>query len=82
MARTHVRRRRGLAGLLLVAAVWQGGGATRTYVVRPGDTLWSIATALEPGADPREVVWAVTRQNDLDPGGLVPGQRIAIPTVG
>ncbi len=27
-----------------------------TYVVRPGDTLWSIAAAIDPGRDVREVV--------------------------
>jgi Tfp pilus assembly protein FimV len=27
-----------------------------TYVVRPGDTLWSIAAAVDPSRDVREVV--------------------------
>lgn len=26
------------------------------YVVRPGDTLWSIASRLDPGGDPRPIV--------------------------
>lgn len=30
-----------------------------THVVAPGDTLWSIASTLEPGRDPRPVVDAI-----------------------
>ncbi|MCU1492995.1 MAG: hypothetical protein JWO62_759 [Acidimicrobiaceae bacterium] len=38
------------------------------YVVRAGDTVWSIASAMEPGADPRPLV------DELDaelPGGVL-----------
>jgi hypothetical protein len=31
----------------------------RTVVVQPGDSLWSIASRLEPGSDPRGVVDAL-----------------------
>ena len=55
---------------------------TTTYVVRPGDTLWSLATRFRPGSDPRLVVDRIAGANDLDAGALVPGQRIAIPAVG
>jgi hypothetical protein len=30
--------------------------ANATYVVQPGDTLWSIARRLRPGVDPRPLV--------------------------
>jgi hypothetical protein len=33
------------------------------YVVQPGDTLWSIATRLAPGSDPRGVVDALRAAN-------------------
>jgi nucleoid-associated protein YgaU len=36
------------------AASLDAGGPV--YVVQPGDTLWSIATRLDPGADPRPLV--------------------------
>jgi len=51
------------------------GGAT--YVVQPGDTLWSIASRLEPGADPRPVVDRLTDAH----GGTVlhVGERIRLP---
>lgn len=47
------------------------------YVVRPGDTLWSIATRLQPGGDPRVLVAELESQV---PGGtLVPGSRLLLP---
>ena len=52
-----------------------------TYVVRPGDTLWSIATRFRPGTDPRLVVDRIARANDLDAGALVPGQQVTIPAI-
>lgn len=34
-----------------------------TYVVKPGDTLWSIAAAIAPDSDPRPVVAALRAAN-------------------
>ena len=96
MARTRVRRRRivavlalaGVVGLLtgpVADAVGIGGGGSRdgrTYVVRPGDTLWAVARRTEPAVDPRIVVAAIADANDVDPGALVPGQQLAVPTFG
>lgn len=50
-----------------------------TYVVRPGDTLWSIAERLVPGEDPRPLVDALARANAVSPGTLVPGQVLVVP---
>lgn len=97
MGRTRVRRRRLIALCMMVGltAVLSGpvanamgvGAApearsSRTYVVRPGDTLWSIATRLAPSTDPRLMVDAITSTNGLDPAVLVPGQELSIPSVG
>jgi len=90
MRRTYVRRRLvALALLLSVLGIGAPaaarvvhpprGPATVTYVVRPGDTLWSIATAVAPGKDPREVVDAIGAANDLAGSGLVPGQALDVP---
>lgn len=51
--------------------------ATATHVVRPGDTLWSLATRIDPEADPRPLVDTLVAAN----GGstLYVGQRIELP---
>jgi LysM repeat protein len=97
IGRTGVRRRRLIALCVVVSlaailsgpvanAVGVGGtaerNAARTYVVRPGDTLWSIATRFAPSTDPRVVVHALTSVNGLDPAALVPGQQLSIPSIG
>jgi nucleoid-associated protein YgaU len=50
----------------------------QTYVVKPGDTLWSVAAAIAPDSDPRPVVHALRAAN----GGpdIQVGQRLTIPT--
>jgi hypothetical protein len=58
-----------------------GGGAapasSRVWVVRSGDTLWTIATALEPGADVRPLVDRLSAQ--VGGATIYPGERIPIP---
>jgi hypothetical protein len=48
--------------------------STVSYVVRPGDSLWSVAQRIAPGADPRPVVDALVRGRHGAP--LLPGQKI------
>lgn len=93
MSRTHVRRRRPatlLVGLGLAASMaaparllWGAGPepvARRSYVVRPGDTLWSIAERIGGGqADPRPLVAAMASTNRVSPGALVPGETLILP---
>jgi hypothetical protein len=45
-----------------------------TTVARPGDSLWSVATRLAPGEDPRPVVDALAEARHGAP--LVPGERV------
>ncbi|MHB8593211.1 MAG: LysM peptidoglycan-binding domain-containing protein [Acidimicrobiales bacterium] len=47
------------------------------YVVQPGDTLWSIAERLDPGADPRPVVADLSAQVGSDT--VVPGEALRLP---
>jgi LysM domain len=71
-----------LATLALVvgmAARPSGGtGRMQVYIVKPTDTLWSIAVAHTAG-DPREGIWNLERRNHLAGTTLVPGQRLVLP---
>ncbi len=50
--------------------------AGQTYVVKPGDTLWSIAAAIAPDSDPRPVVDVL---RDINGGpDLQVGERLII----
>jgi LysM repeat protein len=62
----------------LAAHSSQGAGPERTYVVRPGDTLWSIASRAGAG-DVREGVWEIEQRNHLRSAILQPGQRLRLP---
>jgi LysM repeat protein len=53
-------------------------GKPQAYVVRPADTLWSIASS-HYGGDPRAAVWRLERRNHLSGTTLVPGQRLVLP---
>jgi len=52
-------------------------GPERSYVVRPTDTLWSIAAARY--ADPREGVWEIRQRNRLRGTLIVPGEVLILP---
>ena len=54
------------------------GGPERSYRVKPGDTLWSIAEQTFPG-DPREGVWELRERNHLESTTIVPGQVLTLP---
>ena len=62
----------------VVARQSSGGGRETTYVVRPTDTLWSIAVSHYAG-DPREGVWKLERRNHLRSDLIGAGQRLVIP---
>jgi Tfp pilus assembly protein FimV len=76
-----------VAAFLLVApGLAMGDGPDRpaprvTYVVQPGDTLWSIARRVAPGQDPRPVVDGLIEANDVR-DGLQAGQELSIPVPG
>jgi nucleoid-associated protein YgaU len=62
-----------------VASAGDRPAAVRTYVVRPGDTLWSIAARISgPGADPRLVVDQLQQANRLR-AAIVPGETLRLP---
>ncbi|MBI2914795.1 MAG: LysM peptidoglycan-binding domain-containing protein [Firmicutes bacterium] len=54
----------------------------RIVVVRPGDTLWGIAkVAAMDRTDPRALVDAIRKENQLDTATLKPGQALRMPEV-
>jgi nucleoid-associated protein YgaU len=72
------------AGSWVGALVAGGDGGLRlagesSVVVRAGDSLWSIASAVAGDADVREVVDRIQSINDLDGSALQPGQVLRLP---
>ena len=98
MSRTRVRRRRlaALCAAAGLAAVLSGpvanavgvGGAPEAHPLQdlrgagPGTPCGRSPRALAPSTDPRVVVDAIATANGVDPGALVPGQQLSIPSVG
>lgn len=76
---------------LVVAALvlgLNGGGAVASFdapgsfeyvTVESGQTLWQLAEAIAPTADPRDVIAAVMLLNQLDSPDVLAGQQLAIP---
>jgi LysM repeat protein len=62
----------------LAARGSSGAGPKHTYVVKPGDTLWSVAEKTYAG-DPREGIWKIERRNHLASATIVPGEKLVVP---
>lgn len=48
-------------------------------VVQPGASLWQVASALDPSADPRDLVAEIVRLNQLGDSAVQAGEPIAVP---
>jgi nucleoid-associated protein YgaU len=63
--------------------VGSGGGlrlaGVSSVVVRPGDTLWSIASPVAADGDVRAAVDEIRQINGLTSADLVPGQTLQLP---
>ncbi len=67
-----------------------GGGATASLegssvgfeyvVVDAGQSLWQLAESIAPASDPREVIDAIVRLNQLESTDVYAGQELAIPS--
>jgi LysM repeat protein len=53
--------------------------ALRKVVVRPGQTLWGIAVAADPTADPRAVIQQIIDENELAGTTIQAGQVLWVP---
>jgi hypothetical protein len=76
----------GLVGALAVpVSALAGTGAApspslaqgSTYIVQPGDTLWSIATRLDPTGDPRSMIGRLAAETGSET--VVVGEHIRLP---
>jgi hypothetical protein len=73
-----------IAGIMIATSLFVGEHAVSagqshaapsvSYQVKPGDTLWTIASTLEPRKDRREVVYDLIKANHLGSPTIVPGQ--------
>ena len=67
-----------LIGVLLAAGPSDGARLASSHQVRPGETLWSIASSTY-GGDPREHVEAIIDRNSLVDATIQPGQTLVLP---
>jgi hypothetical protein len=56
-----------------------GYAGMHQVVVRPGQTLWSIAAAADPATDPRNVVQEIMSANALGSPTITAGQLLWVP---
>jgi LysM domain len=56
-----------------------GYSGMHQIVVRPGETLWTIATAAEPSADPRLVISQIMTVNSLTSTVVQAGELLWVP---
>ena len=63
----------------VVARASHGAGAELRYTVKPGDTLWSIASIHYAGY-PRDAIYRIDHRNHLGGSVIVPGQRLVLPS--
>ena len=78
-----------VVGMLAIVAMFSGAQAVATadggaaefgyVVVQPGGSLWQLASDLDPGADPRDLVAEIVRLNQLDSSAVQAGEHVAVP---
>jgi LysM repeat protein len=56
-----------------------GAATPKSYRVKSGDTLWSIAAAQGSGGDVRAAVYSIRTANHLTGSTIVPGQTLVLP---
>lgn len=58
----------------------EAGSNDFTYVsIHSGETLWDVASRLDPNADPRDLIAEIVQLNALTGSDVEVGQRIALP---
>jgi LysM repeat protein len=67
-----------LTGALLAAGPSDGARVASSHEVRPGETLWSIASSAY-GGDPRPHIEAIIHRNSLVDATIQPGEVLVLP---
>lgn len=76
---TAAQAGRGTAGADQGAAPGSPGRYAARVTVQPGQSLWSLAEAYAPDADPRDVVLRIQQLNSLPGTRLRAGQALWVP---
>jgi hypothetical protein len=73
-----------VVGLLFGGFTTEALGAVRpapqVIVVRPGETLWSIAETRYPSEDPRSAIDEIVQANHLPSTSVYPGEHLRLPS--
>lgn len=69
----------GIAGLAASVSQAAGPPDPPVVVVRPGDTLWSVAARHVPSRDPYGMIEEIRRLNGLPDHTVHPGQELILP---
>lgn len=62
-----------------MAAPEQSGSGQASVVVKPGESLWSIAIAYDPSRDPASVIRDIQRLNGMSGATVWAGHRLLLP---
>lgn len=57
-------------------------GLATAHTVAAGDTLWDLASAIEPAGDPRPLIDRIQLMNGMSDGRLTVGERLWLPISG
>lgn len=52
---------------------------TATVVIKPGQSLWDVATAIDSKADPRKTIWVIQQLNGMTTSEVLAGQELIVP---
>lgn len=61
------------------AALGAPGSGLTKVVIRPGQSMWSVAESYDPNADTRRVIQQILQLNSLTSDQVQPGQTLWVP---
>ena len=62
-----------------VAQANSAAPAMTTVVVQPGQSLWEVASSVDPSQDPRAVILEIQQLNGLESAEVSVGQQLIVP---